>query len=59
MSSDKQIEQKIQAKGLTAPRVTPDHIDALKQRLYENRVSDGAVFVGGLTSGGTIEPVAE
>lgn len=27
MSSEKQIEQEIQAKGLTAPRITPDHID--------------------------------
>lgn len=27
--SDKEIEQDIQAKGLTAPRVTPDHIESL------------------------------
>lgn len=26
--SDQQIEQEILAKGLTAPRITPDHIDA-------------------------------
>ena len=26
--SDQQLEQEIQDKGLTAPRVTPDHIDA-------------------------------
>lgn len=28
MSTDKQIEQEIQAKGLTAPRITPDDIEA-------------------------------
>ncbi|WP_454889997.1 Gp49 family protein [Serratia quinivorans] len=27
--SDKQIEQEIQAKGKTAPRVTPDHIESV------------------------------
>ena len=27
--SDKDIEQEIQAKGLTAPRVTPQHIESL------------------------------
>ncbi|QBQ72157.1 hypothetical protein HWC14_gp08 [Serratia phage Parlo] len=27
--SDKEIEQEIQAKGKTAPRVTPDHIESL------------------------------
>lgn len=27
--SDKDIEQQIQAKGLTAPRVTPEHIQSL------------------------------
>lgn len=124
MSSEKQIEQEIQAKGLNAPRITPEHIDAcivkeqyhvfegttvtvclltlpngakvighnygsvsvenqnwdmgrkyaremavekiwelegylLRQQLHESELSDGAVFVGGLTSDGTIEPVAE
>ena len=28
MTSEKQIEQEIQAKGLNAPRLTPDHIDS-------------------------------
>ncbi|WEI17129.1 Gp49 family protein [Acinetobacter proteolyticus] len=28
MSSEKQIEQEIQDKGLNAPRLTPDHIDS-------------------------------
>lgn len=28
MSNDQQIEQEIQAKGLTAPRITPAHIEA-------------------------------
>lgn len=27
MSTDKEIEQEIQAKGLTAPRITPDDIE--------------------------------
>lgn len=30
---DQSIEQEIQAKGLTAPRITPDHIDALMARI--------------------------
>ncbi len=29
MSTDDQIEQEIQAKGLTAPRVTPAHIESV------------------------------
>lgn len=29
MSNDQQVEQQIQAKGLTAPRVTPDRIASL------------------------------
>ena len=29
MSNEKQIEQEIQDKGLNAPRLTPDHIDAV------------------------------
>lgn len=31
--NDQAIEQEIQAKGLTAPRITPDMIDALMQRV--------------------------
>ena len=33
MKDDQQIEQEIQAKGLTAPRITPDVIDALMDRV--------------------------
>ena len=29
MTSEKQIEQEIQDKGLNAPRLTPDHIDSV------------------------------
>lgn len=29
MSTDQQIEQEIQAKGLTAPRITPEHIEGV------------------------------
>lgn len=36
--NDQQIEQEIQAKGLTAPRITPEHIDALMARV---------VYIGG------------
>jgi len=32
-SSDASIEQEIQQKGLTAPRVTPDRIDLLMERV--------------------------
>lgn len=28
MSNDEKIEQEIQEKGLTAPRITPDHIES-------------------------------
>lgn len=35
--SDKDIEQQIKAKGLTAPRVTPDHIESvIKECHYLN-----------------------
>lgn len=33
MSADEQIEKEIQAKGLTAPRVTKEHIDALMEQV--------------------------
>ncbi|MBO9159228.1 MAG: hypothetical protein J7E01_19965, partial [Escherichia coli] len=36
------IEQEIQAKGLTAPRVTPQHIDSLIQSEHYFTAYDGA-----------------
>lgn len=35
---DQQIEQEIQAKGLTAPRITPEHINDLMERVIFNIV---------------------
>lgn len=53
--TDQAIEQEIQAKGLTAPRVTPDHIqktiaethyftagDGVRGSAYDDGVEDGA-----------------
>lgn len=35
MSTDAEIEKEIQAKGLTAPRITPDMVEAnIKEELY-------------------------
>ncbi|HGW3589825.1 TPA: Gp49 family protein [Serratia marcescens] len=39
--SDKEIEQKIQAKGKTAPRVTPDHIESIISDCYYFTAQDG------------------
>ena len=42
MSTDQAIEQEIQNKGLTAPRVTPDQIDALMDGVtYHTHVVPG------------------
>jgi hypothetical protein len=44
--NDQQIEQEIQAKGLTAPRITPDDIEAnIVHEIYLN-AGDAAVAVG-------------
>lgn len=40
--SDKEIEQEIQDKGLTAPRITPDHIDACIASEHYFTAGDGA-----------------
>ena len=45
MSNDQVIEDQIQAKGLTAPRITKDHIDSLQERLfYEFNVIGTSTF---------------
>lgn len=42
MANEKQIEQEIQDKGLTAPRITPDHIDACIASEHYFTAGDGA-----------------
>ncbi|QNU44374.1 hypothetical protein IDH70_04915 [Mixta calida] len=39
--SDKEIEQEIQAKGKTAPRVTPDHIESVIHSVSYFTAMDG------------------
>ncbi len=43
--SDKDIESEIQAKGLTAPRVTPDHIESIIAQEAYFTAEDGAFGV--------------
>lgn len=40
--SDKDIEQEIQAKGLTAPRVTPQHIESVISECHYFTAGDAA-----------------
>ena len=42
--SDQAIEKEIQAKGLTAPRVTPDRIEAVISGEYYFTAEDGVVI---------------
>jgi len=42
MSDEKTVEQEIQSKGLTAPRITPDHIDACIASEHYFTAGDGA-----------------
>ena len=48
MSDEQAIEKEIQAKGLNAPRLTPEHIDAQIAGEYWGRASD--LFKGCPTS---------
>lgn len=59
MNTEKQIEQEIQAKGLTAPRITPEHIDACianehyftaEQGVRQAYADNGDVYVGSTPS---------
>ena len=43
--NDKQIEQEIQAKGKTAPRVTPDHIESVIDSEHYFTAGDGIAGV--------------
>lgn len=47
--SDKDIEQQIQAKGKTAPRVTPDHIESIIAS--ENYFTAGDAVKAGVVAG--------
>ncbi|WP_336947377.1 Gp49 family protein [Asaia sp. HN010] len=38
MSDDRKTEQMIQERGLTAPRITPDHIDGVIEHAHYHRV---------------------
>lgn len=49
MSNDKQIEQEIQAKGLTAPRLTPDDIEDVIVGETFTTLPSGKVMVCELT----------
>ena len=40
--SEQQIEQEIQSKNLNAPRITPDHIDAVIEDVQYFTAGDGA-----------------
>ncbi|MFX1184830.1 Gp49 family protein [Escherichia coli] len=42
--SDKDIESEIQAKGLAAPRVTPDHIESIIAQEAYFTAEDGALW---------------
>lgn len=63
MATDQQIEQEIQAKGLTAPRITPSDIEAnIASEHYfvasdaiqhDNAVNHAAKDIGGWVLGGT------
>ena len=48
-NSEQQIEQDIQAKGLTAPRITPDNIDSVIVSATYTNLPDGRTIVCQLT----------
>lgn len=56
--SDKEIEQQIQAKGLTAPRITPQHINSVIVGEHYFTAGDGYAGAAALTiaEGDTISP---
>ena len=58
MSDDQSIEQEIQAKGLTAPRVTPADIEANILSEHYFTAGDGYAGAAALTieEGGVIQP---
>lgn len=60
MPSEKQIEQEIQAKGLTAPRITPDHIDAciVKEQYHVFEGTTVTVCLLHLPNGFTVDGIS-
>lgn len=59
MTTDASIEQDIQAKGLTAPRVTPERISAVIAREYYFTAADGMLSADSSHVGGDIEEIVE
>ena len=53
--NDQTIEQKIQAKGLTAPRITPEDIEANIVSAHYFTAADGVL--GAYRNGGDVHPV--
>ena len=56
--NDKAIEQEIQAKGLTAPRVTPDDIEANIDNEVYFTAADGCIGAGMAASQELLRPVS-
>lgn len=56
-NTEQQIEQEIQDKGLTAPRLTPDHIDSVIQSVHYFTAGDG--FAGALTATEELNSIPE
>ncbi|WP_145590713.1 Gp49 family protein [Yersinia aleksiciae] len=48
--TDQSIEQEIQEKGLTAPRITPDHIESVISSEHYFTAGDGYAGVAALTA---------
>ena len=55
---DKEIEQEIQAKGLTAPRITPDDIEANIASEHYFTAEQGAFAAFNPSAGGDVVPAA-
>lgn len=58
--SEQQIEQEIQAKGLTAPRVTPDHVEAciVKEQYHVFEGTTVTVCLLHLPNGFTVDGIS-
>ena len=60
MSTDQQIEQEIQAKGLTAPRVTPADIEAnIAAEIYSTGLDCAAEAAGDQVGGVGVQALAD
>lgn len=58
--SERQLEQEIQAKGLTAPRITPEHIDAciVKEQYHVFEGTTVTVCLLHLPNGFTVDGIS-